>query len=70
MIIHVKVKLHSKVSFLEKVDGKYIAHLCSLPVEGKANLELIKLVAKKFGVSSRDVRVKTPTAREKIVEID
>jgi uncharacterized protein len=70
VIIRVKVKLHSGASFLEKISGgEYVARLKSLPEKGKANMELVKLLSREFGVSQNKVRVKTPTSRNKIVEI-
>lgn len=71
MIINVKVKLYSKEARLEKQeDGSYIACLTKIPDKGKANDELQGLLAKEFGVSRDKVRIKTPTSRKKIIEIE
>ena len=52
----VKVKPNSSQSRLEQqADGSWIAWLKSPPVEGKANKELIALVAKELGVSKSRV---------------
>lgn len=70
MIIQVKVKLYSREAKLEKVeDGSYVAHLTKVPDKGKANDELIGLLAREFGVVRDKIRIKTPTARKKIVEV-
>ena len=70
MIIRVKVKPGSKEEKLEQVsDGMYVANIREQAREGKANYALIKLIAKKFDVSSRDVVIKTPLSRNKVVEI-
>ncbi|MGC1392932.1 MAG: DUF167 domain-containing protein [Coleofasciculaceae cyanobacterium] len=46
-------------------------HLKSPPVDGKANKELIELLAKKFDVSKSQIRIKSGlSARNKLVEID
>jgi uncharacterized protein (TIGR00251 family) len=48
-----------------------IVHLKSPPVDGKANQELIALLAKEFNVTKRAVRIKSGAgSRQKIVEID
>lgn len=70
MLIKVRVRPGSSRSSLEKVsDLEFIAHLKSQPEKGKANTELIKLLAKHFSVTSTSVRIKTPLARTKVVEI-
>lgn len=68
----VKVKPNSKQqSVEEQTDGSFIVHLKSPPVEGKANEELIKLLAKKFCVPQVKIRIKTGlSSRQKIIEID
>ena len=54
MIITIKVKLRSRVSKLEKIDdlfageNQYKAWVQSPPVDGKANEEVIQLVADYF----------------------
>lgn len=68
----VKVKPNakqSKVAYAE--DGSLIVHLKSPPVDGKANRELITLLAKEFNVSKQSVKIKSGEgSRQKIVEID
>lgn len=46
-------------------------HLKSPPVDGKANEELIKILAKKFNVTKSDIRIKSGlSSRQKLIEID
>jgi uncharacterized protein (TIGR00251 family) len=68
----VKVKPNAQKQKIEEAaDGSFIVHLKSPPVEGKANEELIKLLAKKFEVQRSQVVIKSGIAsRNKLVEID
>lgn len=59
-IIDVKVKPNSRhSSFEQQEDGSWLAHVKATPVDGKANAELIGLVAKHFGVSKSSVSIRT-----------
>jgi uncharacterized protein (TIGR00251 family) len=59
-IIQVKVKPNARVSALEELsDGTYVATLKAPPVDGKANTELISLVARHFGTSKSAVSIKS-----------
>ncbi|MBU0906759.1 MAG: DUF167 domain-containing protein [Nanoarchaeota archaeon] len=70
MILKIKVNLHSQKPSLEKIiDNEYIAYIKEPPEKGKANLELTKLLAKHFSISQTKIKIKTPTSRNKIVEI-
>ena len=68
----VKVKPNSKQQKIEELaDGSLNVHLKSPPVDGKANEELIKLLAKNFDVSKSSIRIKSgTTSRQKVIEID
>ena len=70
-VIQVKVKPNSRVSMLEqKEDGTWLAQIKSPPVDGKANEELIALVAKHFGCRKADVSIKSGgSSRTKLVQI-
>jgi len=70
--ISVKVKPGSRQEKIETgADGVTTVWLKAPPVDGKANAELIKLLAKTYGVSKSQVRICTGTsARLKRVEID
>lgn len=61
-ILQVKAKPNSRVSALTlQDDGTWLAQLKSPPVDGKANAELIGLVARQFGCAKSSVDIKTGT---------
>lgn len=70
--ITVKVKPRAKVQKIATAeDGSLIVHLAAPPVDGKANAALIEVLAHYFGLSRRQISIKTgQTSRTKIVEID
>jgi len=70
-IIQIKVKPNSRASVLEqKEDGTWLAQIKSPPVDGKANEELIALVAKHFKCRKSDVSIKTGgSSRVKLIQI-
>ncbi len=71
-ILQVKVKPGSRVSSLAAADdGTWIAHIKSPPVDGKANAELVALLARHFQRPRSAVRIKVgSTGRTKLVELD
>jgi uncharacterized protein len=71
-ILQIKVKPNARQSSLKQAeDGTWVAQIKSLPVDGKANLELIGLVAVQMGCSKAAVSIKTgSTGRMKLVKID
>lgn len=59
-VLLVKVKPNARQSSLERqADGSWLAQLKSPPVDGKANAELIALVAREFGCTKSAVDIKT-----------
>ncbi|MBD2252870.1 DUF167 domain-containing protein [Nostoc parmelioides] len=68
----VKVKPNSKQQKIaEQDDGSLTVHLKSPPVDGKANEELIKLLAEKFDVPKSHITIKSGlSSRQKLIEID
>ncbi len=59
-VLMVKAKPNARVSALTRQDdGSWLAQLKSPPVDGKANTELIALVAREFGCSKSAVAIKT-----------
>lgn len=70
-VIQVKVKPNSRASLLEeKEDGTWLAQIKSPPVDGKANEELIALLAKHFKCPKSNVRIKSGgSTRIKLVHI-
>jgi uncharacterized protein len=71
-MIQVKVKPNARVSRLEETEeGIWLAQLKSPPVDGKANRELIELVAEHFGCAKSAVTIKSGTSgRMKLVRIE
>ncbi|KST62984.1 DUF167 domain-containing protein [Mastigocoleus testarum] len=67
----VKAKLNSKQQkIIEELDGSLTVHLKSPPVDGKANQELIKILAKKFNIPKSNVTIKSgASSRHKLIEI-
>ncbi|MDV2990860.1 MAG: hypothetical protein N4J56_000514 [Chroococcidiopsis sp. SAG 2025] len=68
----VKVKPNSKQQAIEEeADGSLTVHLKSSPVDGKANQELLQLLAKKFEIPKTRIKIKSGlTSRQKLIEID
>ena len=59
-VLQIKAKPNSRTSALiEQDDGTRLAQLKSPPVDGKANEELIELVARQFGCAKSSVSIKT-----------
>jgi hypothetical protein len=71
-VIKVKVRPNARSSSLEEQDdGTFLASLKAQPVDGKANEELVVLVARQFGVSRGAVTIKAGAgARLKLVSVD
>jgi uncharacterized protein YggU (UPF0235/DUF167 family) len=69
--LQVKVKPGARNSSLEQQpDGSWRAELKATPVDGKANAELIALVAKRFGLRKAQVKIKSGAGgRMKLVEL-
>jgi uncharacterized protein YggU (UPF0235/DUF167 family) len=70
-LLQVKVKPNSRASALTPAgDGTWLAQLRSPPVDGKANEELIALVAGHFGVArSADVIRRGASGRTKYLSV-
>jgi uncharacterized protein len=68
----VKVKPNSKQQAInEEADGSLTIHLKSPPIDGKANKELIQLLAEKFKISKTRITIKSGLAsRHKLIEIE
>ena len=71
-VIQVKVKPNARVSRFERLDdGAWLAQIKSAPVNGKANEELIALVARHFQCRKAAVSIKSgASGRVKLVRID
>ena len=72
VMIQVKVKPNARVSLLEETaPGVWVAQLKSPPVDGKANQELLLLLARHFGCAKSAVSIKSgASGRTKLVRID
>ena len=72
LTLAIKVKPNARESRLEQAaDGSWVALLKSAPVEGKANQELIALVARHFGCARAAVTIRGgATGRLKRVRVE
>jgi len=72
MLIRVKVKPNARLSALEQsAGGDWLAHLKAAPVDGKANEELIGLVASRFKCRRSAVSIKSgASGRLKLVRTE
>lgn len=70
--LRVKVKPNSKKQDIQTADdGSLVVFLKSPPVDGKANAELIKLLADKFNVAKSSIQIKSgASSRQKWIEIE
>ena len=72
MKIQVKVKPNSKQQKIEEdPDGILVIWLKSPPVEGKANKELISVLAKKYQVSKSQIKILSgTTSKHKVIQVN
>ena len=72
VILRVKVKPSSRSSSLtQETDGTWRAQLKSPPVDGKANEELVALIAAHFNCRKADVVIKSgASGRVKLIRVD
>jgi uncharacterized protein len=72
IVIQVKVKPNARVSTFEQAaDGTWLAQIKAAPVDGKANEELITLVAKRFECRKSAVTIRSgASGRMKLVRIE
>lgn len=70
--LSIKVKPNARSSTLEQADdGTWLATLKAPPVDGKANAELIQLVARSFGCARTAVSIRSGAgARMKLVRVE
>ena len=65
-----KVSVNFSKEFLEVNENQINIGIKSKPVKGQANKEIIKKLAKYFGISSSLIQIKTGhKSKEKIIEI-
>jgi len=72
MILQVKVKPNARTSELvQEADGTWSAKLKSPPVDGRANEELVALVARQFECPKNAVSIKAGSSgRVKLIKIE
>ena len=72
MVLQMKVKARARVSSLEqRPDGTWLAKLKAAPVDGKANEELVALLAEHFNCRRSAVTIKAgASGRMKVVEVE
>jgi len=70
--LRIKVKPNARTSSLEQLaDGTWLARLKAPPVDGKANAELIALVAARFRCARNSVELKAGAAgRTKLLTVE
>ena len=70
MKIQITLKPNSKqTKITEAEDGSLTIYL-KLPIDGKANQELIKVLAKKYQVTKKQITIKSGlSSRKKLIEI-
>jgi uncharacterized protein len=71
-LIQVRVKPNARVSTLREMpDGTWLAQIKSPPIDGRANEELVALVAAKFARRKAQVSVKSGgSGRMKLLKIE
>jgi uncharacterized protein (TIGR00251 family) len=70
--LQVKVTPNARAASLEELaDGTWVARLKSPPTDGKANQELVALVAAHFGCAKSAVQIKAgASGRRKLLRIE
>ncbi len=70
MIVYVRVVPNSKVEIVERVsENEFVLKVREKAIDGAANSRVREILAREFGVAVRNVNIKTPRSRRKIVEI-
>ncbi|MEK6915123.1 MAG: DUF167 domain-containing protein [Nanoarchaeota archaeon] len=70
MIIKVKVKPNASNNKIEKLsENNYYISTTEKAESGKANTSIIKLLSKEFNTNYKNIKIKNPTSRNKIISI-
>jgi uncharacterized protein len=71
-ILSVKVKTRSRVDAVKELDdGSYLVSVKATPVDGKANIEVIKLLAAHLQVPRSALEIKSgTTSSSKLVKVN
>lgn len=71
MKIMVKVKPGAlKEEVIRIADSEYLIFLRERAEDGKANMRLRKVLAREFSVGAKQIIIKNPNSRMKIIEIE
>ena len=71
MIIQVKVKPNAGEEKIVKISEKeYEIHVKEPAEDNKANIRVINLLSKERGVHYSKIKIKNPSSRKKIIEIE
>jgi len=70
--LRIRVKPNAHASTLEaQDDGTWLAQVKAVPVDGKANEELVRLVARHFNLRKSQVTIRSgASGRMKLVQLD
>ncbi len=68
VLLEIKVKTNSSQFDLYEKDGKFILEIKGKPIEGRANIEIVKELSKMFGKNIRIVR--GLKSRDKLILIE
>ncbi|MBI2632068.1 DUF167 domain-containing protein [Candidatus Pacearchaeota archaeon] len=69
-IIFLEVKASSSQQRIEKIDEmNYRIWVMEHREKGKANKAILKIMARYFGISYKNIKIKNPLSRKKIIEI-
>lgn len=70
--LRVRVKPNAHASTLEEQDdGTWLAQVKAVPVDGKANEELVRLVARHFNLRQSQVTIRSgASGRMKLIQLD
>lgn len=67
----VKVKPSKQQNIKEEADGSLTVNLKSPPLDGKANQELIKLLAERFDIPKSRITIKSGlSSKQKLIAIE
>jgi len=70
MLIRVKVKPNSKEERVEKIsDNEYKIDIKEPAENNRANIRVINIMAKELGVSYKNIKIKNPASRNKVIEV-
>ncbi|MCU0642581.1 MAG: DUF167 domain-containing protein [archaeon] len=70
MILKVKVKPNSREEKIEKIgENDYRISVKEPAEDNKANIRVINLLSKEIGTGHKNIKIKNPTSRDKIIEV-